>query len=185
LHSRKSLIQTKTHNIGFNGKDVWYKEKDGKEFKGNAKFYYNLMFYFYAMPFVLADDGISYKNVDPLIVNEVEYPGILVSYDAGVGESPDDEYILYYDKTTNKMAWLGYTVTYGKNEKSTDFHFINYNKWQDVNGFLLPSELTWYKSEGFTIGEKRSTRKFVNIETSNAKPDDGIFQAPEGAKIAE
>ena len=78
------------------------------------------------MPFVLADDGITYTNVEPLIVEGKEYPGIKISYEAEIGESPEDEYIMYYDADSNKMAWLGYTVTYFTKEKSKDWHFIKY-----------------------------------------------------------
>ena len=53
------------------------------------------MFYFYAMPFILADDGIIYEDVAALKFEGKSYPGIKISYESGVGESPEDEYILY------------------------------------------------------------------------------------------
>jgi len=58
LKSRQSLIETNDHKLGYDGEKVWLQNKDTITYKGNAKFYYNLMFYFYAMPFVLADDGM-------------------------------------------------------------------------------------------------------------------------------
>ena len=51
--------------------------------KGIPKFYYNLMFYFYAMPFILADDGIVYEDVKPLDIEGKSYPGIKISYESG------------------------------------------------------------------------------------------------------
>jgi len=112
LKTRKSLIDMPNHKIGFDGKSVWLLKKDTTSYKGNPKFYYNLFFYFYAMPFVLADDGITYKEAEPLTFEGKTYPGIHISYDSGIGASPEDEYILYYDSDTNKMAWLAYTVTF-------------------------------------------------------------------------
>ena len=112
LKSRKSIIEAEHHKLGFDGEDVWLKELDTVKYKKNPGFYYNLMFYFYAMPFILGDDGINYSDADPLKMDGMEYPGISISYEAGVGESPDDEYILYYNPETYKMEWLGYTVTY-------------------------------------------------------------------------
>ncbi len=185
LKSRKSLIEAKQYTLGYDGKQVWLTENEEKAYKGNQKFYYNLMFYFYGMPFVLADNGIIYEAVKPLEVEGVKYPGIKVSYEAGVGESPEDEYILYFDEATNKMAWLGYTVTYFSKEKSKDFHFIKYSEWQNIKGLVLPSKLEWYEADGFKIGEKRSEMKFVNISVSETKPKDSVFEKTEGATTVE
>ena len=66
LKSRESLIDMPNHTIGFDGNEVWLLKKDTTAYKGNPRFYYNLFFYFYAMPFVLGDDGITYKDVEPL-----------------------------------------------------------------------------------------------------------------------
>ena len=63
LHSRKTVVNTPEYSLGFDGKEVWLDEVKKGAFKGNPAFYYNLYFYFYAMPFVLADDGISYEKV--------------------------------------------------------------------------------------------------------------------------
>mgnify|MGYP007055199308 CR=1 FL=1 len=185
LKARKSLIETNKYAIGFNGKDVWLKEKDTTKYEGKPKFYYNLMFYFYAMPFVLADDGINYDKADPLLYEGKKYPGIKITYETGVGESPEDEYILYYDSETNKMAWLGYTVTYFSKEKSKDFHFIKYEDWQTVDGLMLPATLKWYNAEGFEIGEMRNALSFTNVYISKTKPDNTVFEKPNDANFVE
>ena len=182
--TRKSLIETEKFKIGFDGEKVWLKQ-DSLVYKGNAKFYYNLMSYFYAMPFILGDDGIKYEDVEPLIFEEKEYSGIKISYESGVGESPDDEYVLYYNPETYKMEWLGYTVTYFSKEKSKEFHFIKYSNWQTVNGLLLPETLTWYNYENNKPTTKRNDLKFVNVELSEIKPEATIFEMPVGAEIIE
>ncbi len=184
LKSRKSLIETNKFKIGFDGEKVWLKQ-DTLAYKGNAKFYYNLMSYFYAMPFILGDDGIIYEDVEPLIFEEKEYPGIKISYNDGVGESPEDEYVLYYDSETNKMTWLSYTVTYFSKEKSKEFRYIKYSNWQTIEGLLLPETLTWYNYENNKPTTKRSDLKFINVILSKEKPSDTLFEIPEGAKIIE
>ena len=146
LRNRKSHISTDKFQISYNGKDVWIKQ-DSLHYKGKPQFYYNLMFYFYSMPFILADDGIIYSDAVPLVFEGKTYPGIKIGYNAGVGQSSDDEYILYYDSETYKMAWLGYTVTFFTKEKSKEFHFIKYSNWQEVDGLVLPEMLTWYGYE--------------------------------------
>lgn len=185
LKNRKSLIEMPKHTIGFNGETVWLKHKDTTQYNGNAKFYYNLMFYFYAMPFILGDDGIIYEDAEPLIFEGITYPGLKIAYQAGVGESPEDEYILYYNSETYKMEWLGYTVTFFSKEKSKEFHFIKYSNWQTVNGLVLPETLTWYKYENNLPTEKRNDLKFKNIKLSKDKPESQIFEIPEGATLVE
>ena len=185
LKNRKSLIEMPKHTIGFNGEAVWLKNKDTATYKGNPRFYYNLMFYFYAMPFVLADDGIMYEDVAALEFEGKSYPGIKISYQSGVGESPEDEYILYYDPDTHKMEWLGYTVTYFSKEKSIEFHFIRYSGWQSIEGFILPETLTWFKYENNQPTEKRNDLLFTDIKISKENPNVNLFEAPEGAQIID
>ncbi|WP_194851643.1 DUF6503 family protein [Nonlabens antarcticus] len=179
LKTRKTFIKTEKYDLGFDGEKIWL-QQDSTYFKPErAEFYYNLMFYFYAMPFVLADDGITYTDVPALEMNGVSYPGIKVSYDAGIGNSPDDEYILYYDPSTKQMAWLSYTVTYGKEGKSDKLSYINYNKWQEINGLLLPEELTWYNVEnGKPTEPSGPARKFTKVDIDAAAMDNSMYEKP-------
>ena len=147
LHSRKTVINTPKYSLGFDGEAVWLDEVEKGIYKGNPTFYYNLYFYFYAMPFVLADTGIIYKKVDDLVFEGTKYPGYKVSYRANIGASPDDTYKVYYNPKTYQMEWLAYTVTFTAKQVNNDYHFIKYNKWEDVDGFLLPKEITWYKMD--------------------------------------
>ena len=183
LKSRKSLIKMAHHELGYDGENVWLKNLDTTKYKGNAKFYYNLMFYFYAMPFVLGDDGINFKEAPALEFEGKTYPGILISYDSGIGESPEDEYILYYNPDTYQMEWLGYTVTYFSKEKGKEFHFIKYGAWQDIDGLKLPKTLSWYNYENGVPTTKRNDVQFVNVKLSKTKPIDEMFKVPDTTMI--
>lgn len=185
LKTRTERIETPTYAMGFDGETLWVNEKDGEAYKGNARFYKGLMMYFYAMPFILGDSGIIYEETTPLTFEGKIYPGILISYESGVGESPDDQYILYYDDTTGKMAWLAYTVTFGKDEKSTDFRYIRYDDWQTINGLILPKSISWYKYEDKVPTEKRNTLVFEDIQLANEAPDQSLFAKPESAKVID
>ncbi|WBX74341.1 hypothetical protein PG913_03825 [Tenacibaculum pacificus] len=145
LHSRKTVINSADYSLGFDGKDVWV--SDTTAYKKDPKFYYNLYFYFYAMPYVLADDGIIYSETTSLEFEGKKYPGIKISYKSNVGSSSDDNYYMYYDAVTKKMSWLGYTVTYFSKTASDKIKLIRYNDWEKVNGFLLPKSLTWYQKD--------------------------------------
>ncbi|WP_027125499.1 DUF6503 family protein [Gelidibacter mesophilus] len=184
LKDRYALIEMPKHTIGFDGEVLWMKNRDKSNYDGNPKFYYNLMFYFYAMPFVLADDGIMYAEAEPLVFEGKTYPGIQISYKNGVGASSDDEYVLYYDADSYKMAWLAYTVTFG-NEKSTKFSYINYNNWQEVEGITLPETMVWYNVENNQPTTVKSEIKFVSPMMTTVKMDSRVYGRPEGGEIIQ
>ena len=185
LKTRTELIDTPTYAMGYDGKNLWVNEKDGNEYKGNAKFYKGLMMYFYAMPFIVADDGIIYEDIKPLTFEGKSYPGVLISYEAGVGASPDDQYGVYFNSETGQMEWLSYTVTFGKDEKSKDFRYIRYNDWQTINGLKVPNSIDWYVVEEGQPIKKRNTVEFKDVTLSEDTPNKDMFAMPEGGKVIE
>jgi len=182
LRSRRLRIDGNERTIGFDGHNVWVLPDSLTE---GARFYHNLFFYFYAMPFVLGDPGIHYQDIGErqLFGNTVH--GIKISYGSGVGDSPKDNYILYYDPDTHKMEALMYTVTFRTQESSDNFRLIKYDQWQDVNGLLLPEKLQWYQYENDSVGEMRSEMLFSNVSLSDTLTDEELFTMPAGAGIAE
>ena len=183
LIGRREVIDAHSFKSGYDGKDYWV-EAD-TTYKGNAKFYTNLMFYFYAMPFVLADEGITYTPADALTFDGIDYPGYRISYGDGVGVSPQDEYFIHFDAETYEMAWLGYTVTYYSGEPSKKVKWIRYDDWNNFEGLKLPNSLTWYKVEEGKITEPRNKRKFTNVTVDVSESADSIFAKSAGAKVVE
>ncbi|SDB46703.1 hypothetical protein SAMN03097699_1521 [Flavobacteriaceae bacterium MAR_2010_188] len=178
LRNRYSLIETEKFTIGFDGNEAWI-DQDSTYFKNDPNFYHNLMFYFYAMPFVLADEGIEYSEADSLKFEGKSYPGIKISYKDGVGSSSKDEYILYYDQNSHKMAWLGYTVTYFSKEKSTEYSYIKYDEWHTINSLLLPKNLKWFNVENDSIANMRNEMKFENVSLSEQESPNDMFGKPQ------
>jgi len=185
LKDRKAKIETKDWTIGYDGADVWLLQHKEDAYKGNARFYHNLMFYFYAMPFIVGDNGIQYEKLPATELDGVMYPGVKISYGAGVGDSPEDEYIVYYDKATMQMTWLGYTVTYRSQEKSEDWHFIKYADWQDVNGLILPSKLTWYNVEDGKPTTERNDMLFNKVTATETVLDPAVFAKAALSEVVE
>lgn len=185
LKSRKVAIQTSKYTLGFDGEKVWLDQDSTYFAPQRARFYHNLYFYFYAMPFVLGDDGITYSDTAPLTFDGVTYPGTKISFGSGVGDAPDDEYILYRDPATNQMAWLAYTVTYGKNEKSDRFSYIKYDQWTTVNGVQLPSKLQWYTVEEGIPTTVRSEQVFSKPTLSEIQFPSSTFEKPATGEFAE
>lgn len=170
LHSRKTTVTAENYSLGFDGKEIWLAQQDSTSFTKDPKFYYNLKFYFYAMPFVLADDGIIYTDVAPLVYDGISYPGIKIGYESNVGTSPEDNYFLYYHPETHQMEWLGYTVTYFSKKTSKKVKMVRYDNWEDVNGFLLPKSITWYKNNKGDGGLK-PTKKVLEFSSGLVSQD--------------
>lgn len=184
LKSRRARIETDKYALGFDGKEAWIAQ-DSTYFKGDPRFYHNLMFYFYAMPFVLGDDGITYENVDDLTVEDKTYGGIKISYAAGVGESPKDNYFLYFDKESKEMKFLGYTVTYFSKETSDKVSLIEYSEWEDIDGLKLPKTLKWREFKDGKVGEVKNEMNFVKASASVDQLEDSTYQKPADKEIKE
>lgn len=184
LYKRIDKIATPTHSLGYDGAEVWLLDTAGT-FEGDPLFYHNLMFYFYAMPFVLADGGIHYEEVEALKVDGVSYPGYKISYDSGIGASSKDEYYLHYDAETFKMKWLGYTVTYFSKEDSDKISWINYGDWENVDGLILPKAITWHTVENGNIKGPSKTVNFVHTSLSKVAKSTAFYAKPENATVIE
>ncbi len=177
LKSRKVRIEQDKFTLGFNGEEVWVQAKDTNSYNGDARFYHNLYFYFFAMPFVLGDDGIEYEETEPLKIDGHSYPGVKITYKDGVGDSSKDNYFLYYNPTTYQAEWLGYTVTYFDGKPSQEIHYLNFTDWKKSDGVLLPETLTWYNIDSKT-GEKtsRGAMGFKNVTLSSEMKSDVFYE---------
>ncbi|WP_343329511.1 DUF6503 family protein [Polaribacter staleyi] len=179
MNSRKILVNSPKYSLGFDGKEIWSLEEEKGSLKRDPSFYYNLYFYFYAMPFVLADDGIIYEKVADFVFEGINYPGYKISYKANVGTSPDDNYIVYYNAKTYQMEWLAYTVTFRTKAPVDNYKLIRYNTWENVNGFVLPKQITWYaKDKDDVYGPTTKIVDFKSPLASQAQLADSFFDKP-------
>ncbi|RKR07098.1 hypothetical protein CLV91_3083 [Maribacter vaceletii] len=182
LKLRRERVDAPDYSLGFDGENIWMLNEKNL-FKGDPVFFHNLYFYFFAMPFVIADKGIVYSETENLDFNGVSYPGIKISFNTGVGTSSKDNYFLHYHPETNKMEWLGYTVTYRSGEVSENVKWIRYNNWQTINNIVLPKSISWYKYEGRTLIEPDHVLEFTNATLSSNKIKEDYFKMPNNAQV--
>ena len=184
LKSRKAYIESSAYTIGFDGEHPWIKD-DSNTFEGNASFYYNLMFYFYAMPFVISDPGVFYTERKDTTLDFQTYGTLHIGFVRSVGNSPNDEYIIYYNKKTFEMTWLGYTVTYFDKKRSTQWHFIKYNNWQTIDGLKLPKTMVWYDTKNEKPQNPKNKVEFFDVSISPEITNATLFQPIEGAEYVQ
>ena len=182
LKSRKVRVASPSWSMGSDGNDVWISPAEN-DYKGDPRFYHSLYFYFFSMPFVLGDPGVIYEDVEDRELLGETYKGIKISFGTGVGDSPKDNYVLYYHPETNEMAWLMYTVTFRTQETSDRFNLIKYSDWEEFDGVKLPTKLVWYNHKDGVVGEPRNEVLFTNIQITKDIPDASLFQMPTDAKV--
>ena len=182
LPSRKVLISHPDYELGFDGNEVWITDREAFG-RLSPRFYHNLIFYFFACPFVLADPGIQYEVLPQRELNGKTLNAIKISYNDGVGDAPDDYYIVHFDVETNEMYLLLYTVTYFNQEKNENYNALIYDDWEEIGSLKVPQSMTGYRFAADTLGEQRYVRPFNRIEISERSLDPAIFEMPEGAVI--
>ncbi|WP_026839158.1 DUF6503 family protein [Gillisia sp. JM1] len=184
LKNRMDKTVTTDYEIGYDGNNAWVLNKNGN-YKGNAIFMHNLMFYFYAMPFVLADQDANYSKAEDKEINGNNYHGLKITFDSGVGASSSDEYYLYYNPETYKMAWLSYKATFGSDKKPEWPNYISYDKWSEVDGIFLPTSIAWYNVDKGEVKEEKNRVDFNTISVSNEAQPENFYSVPANATVVE
>jgi len=183
LRNRKTHHKTDTYQIGFDGENVWvYPNRAAFPNEGSVRFFYNIDFYFFATPFVMADSGTNAEFDGQKVVNGKTYDVIKITYERTVGFTPEDIYYLLIDSKTRQLKILLYTISFL--DKSNTKLTAKVYEWQEYNGFLLPKKMENYAWENDNLGEnKHHSREFSEIKLSKDIIDESIFIAPDGAFI--
>jgi len=189
LNSRRILITGDTYKIGFDGSEVWI--TPNMEALGGIppRFYSSTPFYFFGLPFLLADNGVNLESLGTKKLRGTEYKVVKASFDNGIGDTPDDDYVAYINKETNQLKLVLYTVTYpalmkGKTIEELEYRAAVYDEWQEVDGLIVPKKLSFYVWTDDTLAETpRGSIRFENVSFKKESPDPAIFQKPEGAVV--
>lgn len=189
LRSRRALITSSTYKIGFDGEQVWITSP--KALGMPARFYAFTPFYFFGLPFFFADPGCKHESLGTKSLVGKEYDVIKVTYEVGIGDTPDDNYVAYFEKDTHILKLVHYIVTYpalagGKSPEELERHAIVYDEWQTVNGLRVPKKLSshgWKNDQ--LVSESPRSWSYENVTFKKEQPAPKIFSKPEGAVVDE
>lgn len=184
LRTRRALMTSEDFEIGYDGDQVWI--TPGLDaFAGSPRFYNGLDFYFFAIPFVLADPGTRRESLGRVTVGSEEFDAVRIAYDEGVGASPGDYYVAHFDPETHLLRFLLYTVTFFSGEPNENYNVRTYDEWQEVGGLLVPLKASsWaWDGEAGDFGEKRAEATYANVVLTPAQPDAATFARPDGAEV--
>ena len=189
LYSRRALITSSTYKIGSDGEHVWITDPEALGMP--ARFYAFAAFYFFGLPFFFADPGCKHESQGTKTLDGKEYDVVKFFYEAGIGDTPDDNYVAYLDKETHVLKLVHYIVTYpaftgGKSPDELERQAIVYDEWQKVNGLLVPKKVTSHGwQEGKLISESPRSFSYENVTFKKEQPAAGLFTKPEGAAVDE
>ncbi|MEQ8909238.1 MAG: DUF6503 family protein [Vicingaceae bacterium] len=142
--------------------------------------------YFFAAPYKLNDPGTQKEFLGNKNLNGEKYPAFKLSFEGGVGDSPDDWYIVYQDSKTDLLAAMAYIVTYSKSQEKAeqDPHAITYEAYTEVEGIPFATQWNfWTWNEAGELHKLLGEAQISNIQFT--KKAEGLFQPPAQSRQVE
>lgn len=175
--------------IVYDGSTAWLSPADAAVPGPPARFHVLTWPYFVAVPYKLDDPGTHHADAGIKTIRDEDemLPGVKVTFDAGVGDSPDDWYMAFADPDTGRLTALSYIVTYGTplEEASKKPSIVLYDNFVDVDG--VPFATTWtfhyWNPETGIDGDPKGQATLSNI--AFVTPPADAFTKPQGAVEAK
>lgn len=143
--------------------------------------------YFFALPYKLSDPGVIWEKPEKAMLNGKTYLTAKLSFENGVGDTPEDWYLLYINPQDYTLHAAAYIVTYGKNqaEAEEDPHILVYGDYRDIDGIPIAHSWTFYGwSEEEGLGRKLMEGTLSDVNFSH-EVSASFFEAPAGSKSLE
>jgi hypothetical protein len=183
LTDRKVRIDADTWQMGNDGEKVWI-SPNRQAFRGNSvRFYHNLYFYFFSIPYIFTDPGVTVKKTENKLVDGQSYEAFQVSFAENVGDSPKDNYFMLIDPETGKLAWVLYTVTFF-DKSNTKMSALKYEDYRDAGGLIFPRVMTGYQFENDSTGQLNYQVSFSDVFLVDEEMDADLFAMPEKNAVA-
>jgi hypothetical protein len=177
LRNRYNRIEGDGFVVGWDGEQAW--ADPGPDAVGlKPRFFALGSFYFIGMPFVFGDDGVVLEEKGYGSFDGKTYWIVQVGYDRGIGHSAEDDYTLFIDPDTNRLALINHSVT------ETDVERVTwvFDEWQEVNGLVVPSRMTFHQGWNPENPGDGATFTITDVEFDTAAPDPAIYAAPESTR---
>jgi hypothetical protein len=173
--------------FGWDGEEAWI-APDAEAFPSPARFWALTPHYFFAIPFVLADEGVRYEVLEDAAFDGVDHRLVKITYEAGTGDAPDDYYVVYLHPETHRVAALRYVVSYPgffPEGGHTPEKLMRYEALEEEAGLLVPHALPTFAFDAVagTIGERVTDITITRVRFGETYPA-ALFARPEGAAVS-
>lgn len=178
----KVKMESADKTMIWDGENAWTNNSDADATK--VRFDLLTWSYFFAAPYKFSDPGTKYSEFKERKLDKNSYPSFKLSFENGVGDSPDDWYIVYKDSKENLLAAMAYIVTYSKDVKDAeqDPHLITYEAYETVNGIPIATQWNFW-----TWNEAGEMKKLLGNATISkvhfTKKAESVFQPSASFKI--
>jgi hypothetical protein len=166
----------------FDGRDAWVAPASSTIKR--ARFHVLTWPYFAAVSMKLRDEGAHLELLGMRKLFGKPHQAARLTFGSGVGDTPDDWYVLYQDPKTRRLVGMGYIVTFGtpKAKAEKEPHAISYDGFVDLGGAWLSTAWTfwnWNEAEG-AVGPPLGKGTLGNPRFVDPPRD--AFTAPPGAR---
>lgn len=134
--------------------------------------------YFFLFPYKLSDPGTNWSSYPNNKLNNTSYIAQKLSFQDGIGDAPEDWYIMYADSNTKRIDVAAYIVTANKSREEAEKnpHAIQYLNYEGINDIPISTQWLfweWDEKTGLhdTIGEA-SLRNitFLTVDSNYFSP---------------
>ncbi|WP_366184355.1 hypothetical protein [Flavobacterium ovatum] len=176
-NSSKGLIEFKNGSkIIYNKDQVFYSPDVPSE--KSVRFDAYTWAYFFMFPNKMSDGGTIWNPYENPATNKEQFETQKLTFESGIGDAPDDWYVVYSNTETHLIEQLAYIVTAKskKEEAEKEPHGIQYKDFQTVNGIPIATKwqfCSWNEKDEFgeTIGNANlSNIKFISVEPDTFTP---------------
>lgn len=179
----KARLDQGEASVIWDGETAWVTPADA-EFP-RARFHVLTWPYFLAAPMKLRDPGTRLELLGAKAVDAKLHDAARLTFEEGVGDTPDDWYILYRDSRTNRLEAMAYVVTYGTRleDANQEPHAIVYDDFQEVEGVMIPTTWEfrlWSEEKAGIYGDPLGQAKLSDVRF--VTPEEGTFQVPDDAR---
>lgn len=141
--------------------------------------------YFLTAAYKLSDPGTNIEKQGNRQLDGVDFEAARLTFEANVGDTPDDWYLLYKDPSTNYLAAMAYIDTYSKDleKANADPHCLTYENFVDFNGIPIATTWNlWTWNEAGEISKLLGTATLSYFESVKMAPD--LFSKSKNSRLA-
>jgi len=146
-----------------------------EENEAKARFDLLTWSYFFTAPYKLSDAGTNHEYLGQLNLGGSEFEANKLTFNQGVGDTPDDWYIVYKDNNSDLLAAMAYIVTSGETavaEAEKNPHIITYEAYTDVGGIPIATQWNfWTWNQEGEMNELLGSATVSNVEFINKAGD--------------
>jgi hypothetical protein len=134
--------------VTWDGKQAW---SENWQDPVPPRFIALLDYYFLNLPWLVMDPGVilGEPGKAKLWNDPTEYITVKMTFEAGVGDTPDDYFVLYIDPKSHRLKACEYIVTYAEllpsGVAATPPHILVYEELTAVDGLVVPTRYSIFE----------------------------------------